>query len=171
GLKGKLRLTCGDAARLERPIFLNDILIELGLRLFLDDLRKANPELAKQILVVNSFFFTKLAKEGHAGVKKWTKNVQLSEKKWILLPINQDKHWYLAIIYLYPRNTILVLDSLGQRHDDVVQVLTEYLKKETRLHPPHEKHTVPIRRHVPVPRQLNAVDCGLFLLHFAQLFM
>lgn len=34
----------------------------------------------------------------HARVQKWTKNVNIFEKDFIVIPINEHAHWFLAII-------------------------------------------------------------------------
>ena len=34
----------------------------------------------------------------HARVQKWTKNVNIFQKDFIVIPINEHAHWFLAII-------------------------------------------------------------------------
>ena len=41
------------------------------------------------------------AERRHERVEKWTKNVNLFEKDFLIVPINKSAHWYLAII-CYP---------------------------------------------------------------------
>ncbi|KAK7048538.1 hypothetical protein R3P38DRAFT_2606333 [Favolaschia claudopus] len=107
---GAVNITNGDVARLEPGEFLNDTLIEFGLKLWLQELEKENPELAKQIHVFSSFFYKKLdnkeskdkkkfPEKGYESVRKWTAKFDLFEKKYIIVPINENLHWYLAIIY------------------------------------------------------------------------
>ncbi|RXW24491.1 hypothetical protein EST38_g1338 [Candolleomyces aberdarensis] len=100
---GKVNITRGDVARLQPGEFLNDTLIEFGLKLWLKNLEEKNPELAKQVHVFSSFFYKKLNKrdlaEGYSSVRKWTAKFNLFEKKYIIVPINERMHWYLAIIY------------------------------------------------------------------------
>lgn len=38
------------------------------------------------------------AQKRHARVKTWTKNVNLFEKDFVIVPINENAHWFLAII-------------------------------------------------------------------------
>jgi sentrin-specific protease 7 len=38
------------------------------------------------------------AQKRHARVASWTKNVNLFEKDNIIIPINENQHWFLAII-------------------------------------------------------------------------
>lgn len=72
-----MNITRGDFERLQPGKYLNDTLIEFGLkyvltdcrvsladfirRLWLSDLRDRNPELANQIHLFSSFFYKKLA--------------------------------------------------------------------------------------------------------------
>lgn len=38
------------------------------------------------------------AQKRHARVKTWTKHVNLFEKDFVIVPINENAHWFLAII-------------------------------------------------------------------------
>lgn len=45
----------------------------------------------------------------HLRVTKWTKNVNIFEKDFIIIPINEQSHWFLVIIcypYLNEPHTI-----------------------------------------------------------------
>ncbi|KIJ62621.1 hypothetical protein HYDPIDRAFT_114280 [Hydnomerulius pinastri MD-312] len=101
---GALSIMRSDLKRLGPEEFLNDTLIEFGLKLWLNDLREKDPGLADQIHVFSSFFYKKLnnkknAEEGYQSVRKWTSKVDLFSKKYVIVPINENIHWYLAIIY------------------------------------------------------------------------
>ncbi|KAI5119191.1 hypothetical protein M0805_004446 [Coniferiporia weirii] len=99
---GAVNITNGDLRRLEPSEFLNDTLIELGLKFWLNDLRAQQPELAEHIHVFSSFFYKKLNHkvfaEGYRSLRKWTAKIDLFKKKYIIVPINENVHWYLAII-------------------------------------------------------------------------
>ncbi|KAG8972431.1 hypothetical protein FRC05_010024 [Tulasnella sp. 425] len=105
-----VNITRGDLCRLEPDEFLNDTLIEFGLKLWQNDLKEKDPRLADDIWVFNSFFYKKLSNrklEGYSSVQKWTAKVDIFKKKFIVVPINENLHWYLAVIYrpgasLYP---------------------------------------------------------------------
>ncbi|KAJ7625377.1 hypothetical protein DFH06DRAFT_1229348 [Mycena polygramma] len=109
GQTGAVNITNGDVTRLAPGEFLNDTLIEFGLKLWLQDLERKDPELVKQIHVFSSFFYKKLNKknpmEGYESVRKWTSKFDLFDKKYIIVPINENLHWYLAIIY-HPEHTL-----------------------------------------------------------------
>nr|GAT60133.1 predicted protein [Mycena chlorophos] len=102
GQTGAVNITNGDMVRLKPNEFLNDTLIEFGLKFWLQQLEKSDPELVKQIHVFSSFFYKKLNKRGqmqYNSVAKWTAKFDLFEKKYLIVPINENLHWYLAIIY------------------------------------------------------------------------
>ncbi|GAA5869386.1 hypothetical protein JCM8547_008660 [Rhodosporidiobolus lusitaniae] len=106
-------LTYGDTKRLNDDEFLNDTLIEFGLKRALEhvqdaDTSRSEPDkLLDKIHVFNSFFYKQLStrkppngEENHSYrlVEKWTKRIKLFEKKFVVVPINEHLHWYLAII-------------------------------------------------------------------------
>ncbi|KAI0820439.1 hypothetical protein BC628DRAFT_1397444 [Trametes gibbosa] len=100
---GAVNITRGDLKRLDNGQYLNDTLIEFGLKRWLHTLQMCEPELAEQIHVFNSFFFKKLnskkdIKDTYPSVRKWTSKVDIFKKKYIIVPINENFHWYLAII-------------------------------------------------------------------------
>ncbi|KAJ6501078.1 hypothetical protein C8R47DRAFT_970452, partial [Mycena vitilis] len=202
GQKGAVEIRNSDVGRLEPGRYLNDNLIEFGLKLWLQDLVRDNPELAAQIHVFNSFFYTKLTEGSSIGfdrVRTWTSRFDLFAKKYIIIPINERLHWYLAII-CYPEHTletesltnlrrivhcprcavltlvrtyVLTLDSLGMEHPEAVGLLGQYLQYEAL-----DKHQLPLgksRRSIGkaahVPDQPNFFDCGIQLLHLTETFM
>ncbi|KAJ1903268.1 hypothetical protein LPJ81_003151 [Coemansia sp. IMI 209127] len=117
-----ISVTGADISRLYRGEFLNDTIIEFYLRYIGENLRKSDPELYSQCFFFNSFFFKKLSHRARATaataaarpdpsasptnpvepvyqqLKKWTASVELFDKKYIFVPINENIHWYLAII-------------------------------------------------------------------------
>ncbi|KAF5382633.1 hypothetical protein D9615_003013 [Tricholomella constricta] len=103
GIPGAVNINNADLKRLQPGEFLNDTLIEFGLKLWLRRLEESNPELARQIHVFSSFFYKKLHQknmdEGYESVRKWTAKIDIFSKKYIIVPINENFHWYLVIIY------------------------------------------------------------------------
>ncbi|KZT51423.1 cysteine proteinase [Calocera cornea HHB12733] len=92
---GAVHITHGDFKRLEPQEFLNDTLIEFGLS-------EAHPEMARDVHMFNTFFYKKISNKdfdaGYESVRKWTSKVDIFAKKYIIVPINEHLHWYLAII-------------------------------------------------------------------------
>ncbi|KAJ1892172.1 hypothetical protein LPJ66_006497 [Kickxella alabastrina] len=110
----RISVTGSDISRLFANEFLNDTIIEFYMRYISENLKVSDPELFEQCFFFNTFFFRKLShlekslppsgsrenplEQVHGRLKKWTANVNLFDKKYIFVPINERLHWYLAII-------------------------------------------------------------------------
>ncbi|KAF7868490.1 hypothetical protein EAF04_005021 [Stromatinia cepivora] len=99
-----------DIYRLDDGEFLNDNLIMF----YLLWLEKQHPELANRVYVHNTFFYASLTKtaKGKRGinyeaVERWTAKVDLLSYDYIIVPVNENTHWYVAIICNAPK----LLDS------------------------------------------------------------
>ncbi|KAH8555574.1 hypothetical protein BGW37DRAFT_141723 [Umbelopsis sp. PMI_123] len=268
---GGITLSKADEARLDDGEFLNDNIIDFYMKWILDQLQTRDPELANQVHIFNSFFYKRLTQRNRNSrkeetvydrVKKWTAKINLFEKSYVFIPINENWHWYLAIIcnlkkmipsaagseyakevpfateiaaavcsgdsnlgqiggetVLSPMDVdgsndtnssttspqtpeslqeapkrlnlrsndslddigespnspwIFLLDSLGNRHPKSFQCLQQYLAAEAR-----ERMNVdldrdgckPLSCYGKVPRQRNYCDCGVYLLHYAEVFL
>ncbi|KAL1915273.1 uncharacterized protein VTP21DRAFT_7549 [Calcarisporiella thermophila] len=102
---GGVTLTQEDAGRLNDGEFLNDNIIEFYLGWFREKLEKQNKKLADKVHIFNSFFYRRLtqgkttdAREMYSRVRKWTAKVDLFQKNYIFVPINESLHWYLILI-------------------------------------------------------------------------
>ena len=95
-----------DLPRLDNGEFLNDQLIDFYL-LYLFDQAKV-PE--KKVYIFNTHFFSTLTRRvpgqkgkiNYKGVARWTQKEDIFGYDYIVIPINQDIHWYLAIICNVP---------------------------------------------------------------------
>ncbi|KAF8826238.1 hypothetical protein HHX47_DHR5000213 [Lentinula edodes] len=98
-----VNITKADYERLLPHQYLNNTVIEFGLQLWHHELAMENPELAQQIHIFNSFFYSKLNKDsiqaGYENVRRWTSKFDIFEKKFVIVPINENQHWCLAIVY------------------------------------------------------------------------
>jgi len=133
---------------------------------------------------------------------------------YIVIPINEDYHWYLAIIVnpsrgIYPkklengvvnlneanlnekltlkdrnsselRPQVIVFDSLvdpfDDKHENIRDNLAEYLwleheEKRKNKNFFFEKSSLEVVTPKSLPQQKNYLDCGVFLLQFAELFL
>ncbi|KAL7823274.1 cysteine proteinase [Trichoderma gracile] len=105
---GKNRATVDkvDIPRLDEGEFLNDNLINFYIRYLEHRLEKERPELLRKIYFFSTFFFEKLkstkGKINYDGVKSWTAKVDLLSYDYIIVPVNENAHWYLAIICNVP---------------------------------------------------------------------
>ncbi|KGO43406.1 Peptidase C48, SUMO/Sentrin/Ubl1 [Penicillium expansum] len=130
--KKKAEVTLGDRERLLRDDFLNDNLIALYMRFLQDHLERTNKEAAKRIYFFNTYLFATLTNTprgdrgiNYSGVEKWTRNVDLFSYDYIVVPINENAHWYVAIICNLPSL------SLGFADGAVEPVQTPTLQKES----------------------------------------
>ena len=110
--KGKHKATVDkqDIQRLDEGEYLNDNLIMFYLLKLEQDLLERDPALSKRVYFHNTFFYAGLTKavKGKRGinyeaVERWTAKVNLFSYDYIVVPVNENNHWYLAIIYNAPK--------------------------------------------------------------------
>jgi sentrin-specific protease 7 len=91
-----------DISRLDEGGFLNDNLISFYVRYLQSKFESENPELLSKVYIFSTFFFEKLrstrGKINYDGVKAWTARVDLFSYNYIVVPVNENAHWYLAVI-------------------------------------------------------------------------
>ena len=107
--KKKTTVEWSDLERLDEGEFLNDNLISFYLRFLEQNLEERRPDLAKRVYFFNTFFYATLTNVekrkqwiNYEGVQKWTRSVDLFTYDYIVVPINEASHWYLAIICNLP---------------------------------------------------------------------
>ncbi|KAF9887321.1 hypothetical protein FE257_010316 [Aspergillus nanangensis] len=107
--KKKAEVDAQDRDRLREHEFLNDNLIGFYIRFLEDHWDRRNKEVAKKVYFFNSYFFATLTNGprskraiNYEGVEKWTRNVDLFSYDYIVVPINENAHWYVAIICNLP---------------------------------------------------------------------
>ena len=150
-------VTKRDFLSLREGVYVNDVIINFYLKYLFASLEASNK---KKTHIFSSFFYQNLTdtekskvlskpsdslrKKRHTTVKRWTKNMNIFEKDFIVIPVNvKNLHWYLAIIcfpgLLAPKRegvvlkapVILFLDSLEDgRKEEVASILREYLASE-----------------------------------------
>lgn len=98
-----------DLGRLDEGEFFNDTLIEFYLRYLQHQIETERPELAKKIHFFNTFFFKNLTHKGKGQrrsnyelVERWTHGDEIFTKDYVVVPINEDCHWYVVIICNLP---------------------------------------------------------------------
>ncbi|XP_028837070.1 sentrin-specific protease 7b isoform X2 [Denticeps clupeoides] len=109
--KGGITVTTEDLECLKRGEFLNDVIIDFYLKFLLQE--KASQEMKDRSHIFSSFFYKQLTRkdtsnEGaaqgsslyrrHQRVRTWTRHVDLFNKDFIFVPVNQEAHWYLVVI-------------------------------------------------------------------------
>lgn len=185
--------------RLNPGRMLNDSIVDFYLRYCLYHLA---PCIKSKFHLFDTFFYYKLKslnkpEQVERMSKRWDKHVKLLDKDYLVIPICDSKHWFLAIVCFAskiryqqgsgasglesPINNaacICIFDSLRykylSRFDDCIRSFLTFRWQ-------HERPKENIRdfcdrnlfkaRSVKVPRQRNPYDCGVYLLHFFESFI
>ncbi|TKY90643.1 hypothetical protein EX895_000641 [Sporisorium graminicola] len=157
---GAMSLRDADFDKLLDGGLLNDSVIEFGMKFILDEIRANDPELADSIHVFNTFFSTILMSDSvensYAKVRRWTARDDIFSKKYIVIPVNENYHWYLALIvnpgYILADNG---KDSSSEQDtEEVAQALTLPSKDSSRPPcSPRATATSENKEGAPEPRQ------------------
>ncbi|XP_054788715.1 probable ubiquitin-like-specific protease 2B isoform X2 [Prosopis cineraria] len=136
------------------------------------------------------------ASDGKAAflrVRKWTRKVNLFEKDYIFIPVNFNLHWSLLVI-CNPGEVvtfneecldeslrvpcIMHMDSIKGSHSGLQNLVRSYLWEEWKERQKDKcdedlSSKFLNMRFLPLalPQQENSYDCGLFLLHYLELFL
>ncbi|XP_029982888.1 sentrin-specific protease 2 [Sphaeramia orbicularis] len=169
----KLRITQRDLTTLQDGGWLNDEVMNFYLSLVMERSSQAG---RLKVYAFSTFFFPKLGSGGggqpggHAAVKRWTKAVDLFVCDLVLVPLHLGVHWAMAVIDLKSK-TVRSYDSMGNRHDDVCDLLLLYLKEEHRVKKGRDldvtKWTIGSLKASEIPQQKNGSDCGVFACKYA----
>ncbi|KAK2147943.1 hypothetical protein LSH36_527g01011 [Paralvinella palmiformis] len=110
---GGIPVTNEDLFCLNEGEFLNDVIIDFYLKYLVNEI--LTDEDKERTHVFSSFFYRRLTQKQnkcrtedqqnmsamekrHSRVKTWTRHVDLFEKDFVIVPINESAHWYLAVI-------------------------------------------------------------------------
>lgn len=112
--KGGISINTEDYQCLAVDQYLNDVIIDFYLKYLHQEVM--SPGQRERTHIFSSFFYKRLtatsarqrhlerelkmtaAQKRHNRVKSWTKNVDLFDKDYVVIPINELSHWFLAII-------------------------------------------------------------------------
>uniref|UniRef100_A0A182LXK2 Ubiquitin-like protease family profile domain-containing protein n=1 Tax=Anopheles culicifacies TaxID=139723 RepID=A0A182LXK2_9DIPT len=115
--KGGISINTEDYMCLAKDQYLNDIIIDFYLNYL--KLEMLEEEERQSVHIFSTFFYNRLttlsarqrappgegkdvkltaAQKRHARVANWTKKDNIFDKKYIVIPINEQSHWFLAII-------------------------------------------------------------------------
>lgn len=137
-----------DIHRLDEGAFLNDSLVFCYLRYLQVEMERERPDIAKRIYFMNTYFFETLRKGrggliNYEGVKSWTSKVDIFSYDYIVVPVNEEAHWYLAVV-CNPRvliegsqdtdDGVVLLDSREQARREPLASPKTRRKNETGLH-------------------------------------
>ncbi|KAI5953122.1 hypothetical protein KGF54_002493 [Candida jiufengensis] len=188
-----ITVTQEDFKSLHRNNWVNDVAIDFGLRYILEEGISKNIVKANEIYTFNSFFYSKLVSKDelkkpinyYENVKKWVSKIDLLSYPYVILPVNEEFHWYCCIIRNLPdllgtdleeidpvtkkvRGVveIFVFDSLKAKRENVKvplkNFIIDYCKDKFNVEIAPTKITV---INAKVPRQNNFNDCGIHVLY------
>ena len=134
-----------DIERLDEGEFLNDNLVGYALRRIEEDMA---PEHKSKVHFFNSYFFTSLtSKNGrkafnYDAVKKWTKQKDLFDTPYIVVPINENLHWFVAIICNLP-NLVRKPALLGDEAAEIAETPATSQKSSAQPSPIRDPDEIP----------------------------
>ena len=187
-----ITLTKEDLEFLRPDTYINDSIVEFYM-LYLGHEVVPKGE-REDYYFFSPFFFSRLKDVNVKDLnrlERWTKDLCIQKRKFLIMPIHMPEHWCLSIICLQKgvfkgmedKQCILYFDSLGPlaetRTERKIRRWVEYelLKSEGRANEfKINEQSCFSREEVPffsldLPLQQNFTDCGLFILHYAELFI
>jgi sentrin-specific protease 7 len=103
--KDRATINAEDIERLDEDQYLNDSLILFYMRWLWAHAQEAAPEASKRIHIMNTFFYERLTTTpkgtrgfNYKAVERWTSKIDLPAYDYIVVPVCEHTHWYLAII-------------------------------------------------------------------------
>ncbi|XP_068159187.1 sentrin-specific protease 1-like [Drosophila tropicalis] len=167
--KFSLNITRNDIRTLIGSMWLNDEVINFYMNLLTDRSQRKAGKLPS-VYAMNTFFVPRLLQNGHNGVKRWTRKVDLFSMDIIPVPVHVGGvHWCMAIIHM-KNKTIRYYDSMGKPNQTVLNALESYLRDESldKRKQPFDTSDFLIENVPNVPQQTNGSDCGVFSCMFAE---
>lgn len=159
--KGGIPINTEDYMCLAQDQFLNDVIIDFYLKYLVHDVLTDSQR--EKTHIFSTFFYKRLttkpskvnkssnphewdnnltpAQKRHARVKTWTKNVNIFNKDFIVVPINENCHWFVAII-CFPSldacrsmidNKIVIPQATKRKGKNISVLLVVYWNQVTRF--------------------------------------
>ena len=149
----KISLETEELECLEGPFWINDSVINSYINLM-------KSRTSQNVGSTNSFFFTKLKKDGPVEASVWEgiKGMPINRYDIFLIPICTGSHWFLILVD-FIHEELCVLDPLGAKHINEAMLINSFLAFQC-------IKQLPIVQ-TEVPQQMNGFDCGAFLLQNA----
>ncbi len=119
-----------DVETLRGLNWLNDEVINFYMQLIVE--RGRATDNWPSVYAFTTFFYPKLMSHGHAGVRRWTKKVDVFSHDLLLVPVHLGMHWCLATVDLRarPKPAVRYYDSMGGDNHNCLTGLLDYLEKE-----------------------------------------
>lgn len=166
--KFNMSITRQDLNTLDGLNWLNDEVINFYMELI--KARSSEVDYLPKVHVMNTFFVGKLLQQGHSGVRRWTRKIDIFSYDIIPVPVHVGNvHWCMSVINIKEK-TIKYYDSMGHPNWPVIDALEQYLKDESldkrQIHLDTSDWAKECVR--DCPKQHNGSDCGVFSCMFAE---
>ncbi|XP_068621181.1 uncharacterized protein [Battus philenor] len=165
--KFNLRIHRRDLQTLAGLNWLNDEVINFYMNLLMQRCEERT-DLPK-VYATNTFFYPKLMQSGQAGLRRWTRKVDIFSHDLMVVPVHLGVHWCVSLVDFRTRR-IMYLDSMGSRNQPCLNALLQYLRDEhqDKKGQPFEDKGWTTENLKDIPQQMNGSDCGMFACTFAE---
>ncbi|KAF2418381.1 cysteine proteinase, partial [Tothia fuscella] len=206
---GKKRATVNysDLEKLDDGEFLNDSIIEFYIR-WMHEREKERGNLKNdQVYFFSTYFYSALTAPAtgrrglnYEAVQRWTSKDDIFDHDFVVIPVNEHLHWYLAVVcnlskikrkfeselgrrksagpppkkYSPETPAVVIIDSMGVGRSKTIANIKEYLIREA-----DDKRGMTITKDdlqgmnakVGIPQQENFYDCGVHLCGYVDRLM
>ncbi|XP_050670354.1 sentrin-specific protease 1-like isoform X1 [Leptidea sinapis] len=165
--KFSLRITRRDLQTLSGLNWLNDEVINFYMNLLMQ--RSQEKKDLPKVYATNTFFYPKLMQSGQAGLKRWTRKVDIFAHDLMVIPVHLGIHWCMSIID-FREKKISYMDSMGSPNNKCLDALLKYLRDEhqDKKGQPFDDSGWSTANLKDIPQQMNGSDCGMFACTFAE---
>ncbi|XP_067300044.1 sentrin-specific protease 7 [Pseudorasbora parva] len=174
--KRAITVTTEDLECLDSGEFLNDVIIDFYLKYLM--VQKSPRASVLRSHVFSSFFYKQLTRRDNANedststpaqvrrhqrVRTWTRHVDIFDKDFLFVPVNQEAHWYLVVI-CFPgleEPQYMKRDGSGFVHNDESEGLGESEREihgENRSNSDEDKNTDDSRIKSSMSHPLNCTE-------------
>ncbi|AET39411.1 SUMO protease ULP2 Ecym_4350 [Eremothecium cymbalariae DBVPG len=97
----KYSVTNQDFKCLYNHDWINDTILDFFVKYYVEQAISTQSVEKEEVFILSSFFYTKLVsnlENCYLNVKKWVTNSNLMERKYVVIPINVNFHWFGCII-------------------------------------------------------------------------
>ncbi|OWR40766.1 putative sentrin/sumo-specific protease [Danaus plexippus plexippus] len=165
--KFNLRIHRRDLQTLAGLNWLNDEVINFYMNLLMQ--RSEERKELPRVYATNTFFYPKLMQSGQAGLRRWTRKVDIFGHDLMVVPVHLGVHWCLSLID-FREKKISYLDSMGARNEPCLAALLQYLRDEhqDKKGQAFDDAGWKTENMKDIPQQMNGSDCGMFACTFAE---
>ncbi|XP_059058188.1 sentrin-specific protease 1-like isoform X2 [Achroia grisella] len=165
--KFNLRIHRRDLQTLSGLNWLNDEVINFYMNLLMQ--RSEERKDLPKVYATNTFFYPKLMQSGQAGLRRWTRRVDIFAHDLMVVPVHLGVHWCVSMVD-FQNKKVSYLDSMGSSNQACLDALMQYLRDEhqDKKGQPFDDKGWKAECLKNIPQQMNGSDCGMFACTFAE---